>query len=328
MNGEFNVLISCAGRRVALVEMFRQALKEQGIAGRVLATDMSRASSAFHAADRGIVVPPVSDPSFDQTMVALCREESIGLVIPTIDPELPIWSRLVDQLRSNGTTVAISSPETIAITADKRRTHAWLVEAGLPTIRQADPDIVLEDPAGWMFPVIVKPRDGSASLGVSIVEDHDELRRVAHGREVVVQSIAPGREHTIDALIDQEGRMVCAVPRQRIEVRSGESSKGVTVRHPALIELAERACDALPGAYGPITIQAFIDGPEINVIEINPRFGGGYPLAWAAGARYPDQIIQEVLGLERGVESNAWRDGLVMLRYDDAVFVDRSELGL
>jgi carbamoyl-phosphate synthase large subunit len=119
------------------------------------------------------------------------------------------------------------------------------------------------------------------------------------------------------------------VPRRRLEVRAGEVSKGITVREPAVIDLAVRAAEALPGAWGCLNVQIFHDvaSGQLAVIELNPRFGGGFPLAWEAGAHYPRWILEEVLGLPSTVHDR-WTDGLVMLRYDAAVFRPREDCGL
>jgi len=104
----------------------------------------------------------------------------------------------------------------------------------------------------------------------------------------------------------------------------------VTVRSEKLEHLAKRVCEALPGAFGPLTIQMFMDGSteEVNVIEINPRFAGGFPLSWEAGANYPRRMIEEILDIEPKTRTDEWRGGLLMLRYDEGVFVDASSAGL
>jgi carbamoyl-phosphate synthase large subunit len=318
----FTVLVSSAGRRVELLRGFRAALADLGVDGRVLAADRSWWSSAFHLADQGVRVPSCHDPSFVPAVLVVCARHGIDLVVPTIDPELPVYAAARDRFAEAGVTVAVSSPAAVAIAADKVRTHGWLVEAGLPTVRQAAVDVVRADPAGWPFPLVVKPRYGSAGTGVAVVTSHDELDVAARSGEVVVQSLAPGAEHTVDVLVDRAGRCVSVVPRRRLEVRAGEVSKAVTVRSPALEDLAERVCDALPGAYGPLTVQMFVEGGDMAVIEVNARFGGGFPLAREAGADHPRWLVEEVAGLPSTASRDAWRDGLVMLRYDAAVFVD------
>jgi carbamoyl-phosphate synthase large subunit len=324
----FTVLVSSAGRRVELLRGFRAALAAAGLKGRVLAADRSWYSSAFHEADEGLLVPSCDDEAFVPAVLDLCEKHTVDLIVPTIDPELPVYAAARERFAGAGVTLAVSGPETVAIAADKVRTHAWLVENGLPTVRQAGVDVVRADPPGWPFPLVVKPRFGSAGIGVAVVHDDAELDVTARAGEVVVQEVARGREHTIDVLVDRAGRCVSAVPRRRLEVRAGEVSKAVTVRSAALEDAAARLCEALPGAYGPLTVQVFAgeDGGLV-VIEVNARFGGGFPLAREAGADHPRWLIEEVAGLPPTADRGAWRPGLVMLRYDAAVFVDEGDRG-
>jgi carbamoyl-phosphate synthase large subunit len=130
-------------------------------------------------------------------------------------------------------------------------------------------------------------------------------------------------------LVNRRGKCVCAIPRRRIEVRSGEVFKGVTCRRDELIDLGTRIAEALPGAFGPLNIQMFFDETrgEIRVIEINPRLSGGFPLSWQAGGKFPQWMIEEMLGLPSTASAGGWRDGVVMLRHYDAVFADVADVG-
>lgn len=330
MTEPFGVLLSSAGRRVALLKLFRAALRELDLDGRVVAVDSSRLSSAFHEADHAEQVPLCTDPTFVPAVLDVCERHDIRLVIPTIDTELGVYAENREAFRAAGVTVAISSPETTAICEDKHRTHEWLVAGGFPTVRQTMLEEFAAGDNGWRYPIVVKPRRGSASIGVSVVSDAAALPAWIGRQDYVVQSLAPGTEHTIDILVDGGGRCVSAVPRRRLEVRSGESSKGVTVRSTILEELAVGLAEALPGAFGPLTVQAFLDAETeaATVIEINARFGGGFPLAYRAGANHPRWLIEDVLGRSGGASPSAWQEGLVMLRYDEAIFVDAPEAGL
>ena len=321
------VLISSAGRRVELLRAFRDTLDGLGTGGRVLAVDCSWYSSAFHEADEAFLVPRCTDPDFVPRLLEICAEHHVDLIVPTLDPELPVYAAARDQFAAIGTTVAISSPEVAAIGGDKQHTHDWLIAGGFPTVQQGSLDDVRADPDAWRFPLIVKPRFGSASIGVGIVNDLAELEQAATAPDALVQTLAQGVEHTIDLLASREGRCLVAIPRKRIEVRAGEVSKAITVRSPQLIELAEKLCAALPGAYGALNVQVFVgDEPgQLAVIEMNARFGGGYPLSYAAGADFPLALVQDALGLPLTAPLEGWQDGLVMLRYDAAVFVTDQE---
>jgi carbamoyl-phosphate synthase large subunit len=324
------ILLSSAGRRGALVGILRRTLADLGLEGDVVAADVSPLSAAFHLADHGVVVPPHVDPDFVEVLLATCERHAVRLLVPTHDGELPVLAAARDRFAAIGTTVSVSAPATVAIGRDKVRTSAWLVANGFPTVRQASVADVVADPAAWAWPLIVKPREGSAGIGVGRVTDPSALAgHVVHdGVDLVVQQLAPGVEHTVDVLVNRAGACVGAVPRRRLEVRAGEVSKGVTVRLPALEALARAVAEALPGAYGVLNVQVFVDGDgAMRVIEINARYGGGFPLADEAGARFTRWSLEEVLGLPSTVTDD-WREGRVMLRYDDAVFVAAAAAGL
>lgn len=317
----FPILVSSAGRRGALVGVLRRSLANLGLAGPILASDVSGYAAAFHLADRGIGVPPQADPAFVDALLEICEREQVRLVVPTHDGELPLLAAARDRFAAVGATVSISASGTIAIGRDKAQTHAWLTEHGFPTVRQGTVSEVLAAATSWRWPLIAKPRSGSAGIGVvrcATVADLPE-------GDIVVQELAPGAEHTVDVLVLRDGRCCVAVPRRRIEVRAGEVSKAVTVRHEALQALARSIAETLPGAYGVLNVQVFVNGDELRVIEINARYGGGFPLAYEAGARLSDWTIEELLGRVCTV-SDDWREGLVMLRYDEAVFVDEAAI--
>jgi carbamoyl-phosphate synthase large subunit len=317
----FNVAISSAGRRVALLRGFRAALQSAGIPGRVLAMEISTMAAAFHDADAGILVPHCLDADFVPRVLEVCAQERINLLIPTIDTELPIYAAHRDDFAAIGTHVVISSVEVVEICADKRRTHAFLTAHGLPTVHQRTLEEGID--AAMHFPLIVKPAVGSSSVGVRTVANKEQLDASWGECDLIVQSIAPGREYTIDVYIDEHGACQCAVPRRRIEVRAGEVSKAATARSPELRGIARDVVSALPGARGVITIQVFFDPTrgQVNVIEINPRFGGGYPLSLAAGADFPRWLVEAALGRHPEIDPDAWLDGMLMLRYDDAIFL-------
>ena len=223
---EFNVLISSAGRRVALLRAFRTALAALGLPGRVIATDMSAMSAAFQEADAGFLVPPCDDEGFIPTLLQVCAREHVGLVVPTIDTELQVLADQRERFRDQGTIVAISAPEVVKIGSDKGLTHAFLSEVGIPTVAQASATEVLAQRDDWAYPLIVKPRRGSAGIGVRRVDDWAQLERVASTDDWVVQSIAPGVEYTVDFLVDSNGAMVCAVPRRRLRGPGGGGQQG------------------------------------------------------------------------------------------------------
>ncbi|MEV0701799.1 ATP-grasp domain-containing protein [Saccharopolyspora sp. NPDC050389] len=323
-----NVLVSSAGRRGALVQIFREVLHSLFGAGTVVAVDRSPLSAAGMLADHFEVVPPCDSDAFVPHMLDLCRRYDIGLLVPTIDPELAVYSAHRDRFAAIGTTVMVSAPQAIEISADKLRTFRWFTENSVPTVRTASLNEVLGSPQHWRPPWIVKPVAGSASSRVRRIDSWSELETLHHEPDLIVQEVAQGHEHTVDAWVDRSGRCRCVLARRRLEVRGGEVQKAVTIENPELQDLVRRVVEQLPGAYGALNVQVAVDGPTMSAIEINPRFGGGYPLSWQAGANFPKWTVEEVAGLPPTWADAQLSAGLAMLRYDEAVFVKASEVGL
>jgi carbamoyl-phosphate synthase large subunit len=328
-----NVLISAAGRRGALVRLWQADLRSVDPDGRVVAVDASRLSAAARLADAAEVVPYTDDPAFLPALLDVCKRHDIGLIVPTHDGEGPAYVRHREALEAAGVVLSLPGDEAISVALDKVRTDEWLRAHDIPTVATAPLQVALDDRDAWPLPLVVKPARGSSGEGVSFARTEADLRWRAREEHwsLIAQEPAGGVEFTADAWADRSGTCRCVVPRRRIEVRAGEVSKSLTVRWPEAEALVARLVTALPGAFGCVTVQFFAqdrDASSIQVIEINTRYGGGYPLSWEAGARYPLWTLQELLGLPSTAAPDRWRDGLAMLRYDDAVFVDGAEVGL
>ena len=315
-----NVLVSAAGRRVRLVQLLRDALGAVGTPGLVYACDASPLAAALHAADAHFLAPSARDPGHIPFLRRACAEREVRLVVSANDHELVPYAEARDLFEESGTYVAIMGAEAARISRDKRLTHDWLKERGFPVLRRWTPERLPPD-ADLTFPLIVKPAAGSAGIGVRTVGSGTELRAaVAALADPVVEEHATGREFTVNVLASREGRLVCAVPHLRLEVRAGEVSKGRTFRSPELDRIAHRLVAELPRCRGPFNFQGFVaeDG-SVRLTEINARFGGGYPLAHAAGARFPEWLVREQLGEAPPLDFQTWQPDIVMLRYDHEI---------
>jgi carbamoyl-phosphate synthase large subunit len=271
--------------------------------------------------DRCFKVPLCSHDDFVPKTTGICRGQNVDLIVPTIDPELPIYAAHSKEFEVQGTKILISNSATIDIAFDKFRTNQWFVSHGFPTVKQRFVQEALNSDDHWEFPVIVKPRRGSASIGVRLVNDAETLKSLKDQQGLLVESLARGVEHTTNLFVDNAGKCLCAVPHQRLETRGGEVSKGVTVKNYKLMELAKRVAEALPGARGPLNLQGFVDeSNNVQLTEINARFGGGFPLAAEAGANFCRWILEEMCGLPSSATFSDWRDRLLMLRFDSAIF--------
>ena len=307
-----NVVVTAAGRRTSLVRAFVEATRDRG--GSTYAADVDGLAPALFVADGAIQCVPTGDPEFIPQLVENVRGHGIRLLVPTIDTDLPILAASRPAFERVGCRVAVSSAAFVDITLDKAATAAEFGSAGIAV------------PATWRPPIdtgvlpadlFVKPRRGSASKDVHRTARADLDRILPLVPDPVVQEALSGPEITIDALLDFEGRPIHYVPRYRLKTVGGELVQGVTLDHdPELETWIEQVLDAASaiGAAGPLTIQAFLTPRGPVLTEINPRFGGGLPLALAAGAESPAWLLDMVAGTSVAPRLRAYEPGVFMTR--------------
>jgi carbamoyl-phosphate synthase large subunit len=320
---QIRLLLTSAGRRVELLECFRSAAAELGVDLRIFACDQFPDwSAACRSADDAFGVPPVTDPDYVPTLLNMCRRLDVTMLVPTIDPELAPLSEARSLFEAIGVEAVVSSPAVIRIAGDKLATAELLLADGIDSPRTATPDQVLAMPHSWSWPLLIKPRHGSSGRSVRTVANAGELRAVAMNEPFVVQELLRGEEYTVNMFVDRAGHLRCAVPHRRVQIRAGEVEKGVTRRMPALAEMAHRIAACLPGARGALCFQSMVDEDgRCPAFEINGRFGGGYPLAHRAGAPFARWLLEEATDAPSSA-GDGWREGVTMLRYDAAIFIE------
>ena len=320
-SSSLNILFTCAGRRVALMESFRRAMVEMKISGRLLAADVSYASAAFHCADEGVLVPGVGTKEYVPALLENCRRGKVGLLVPLTDLDLEYLADQAEAFRAVGSQVMVGSPEVVRMCRDKTLTEQFLARIGLPRIRTLRLEEFRRRP---FFPCFIKPVQGSASVGTGVIDDPTELKAhlATFGEAMLVQEYVPGAEYTLDIYRGRDGAVRCVVPRQRLSIRAGEVEKGLTVKDSELEAAGLLLGQRLDGVWGVVNAQCRRPlGGQAHFFEINPRFGGGAPLAIAAGANLPRYVIEETLGLPVSAKLGQFEPNLLMLRYDQAVFV-------
>lgn len=310
-----NILFSSCGRRVELIRFFKYALMEHG-EGKIVGVDNNPLASALYEVDKKYIVCKCEQPSFVSEIKRICAKESINIVIPLIDPELIVYSKHKNDFEREGVSIIVSDFEVIEICFDKMKTYNFFKEAGIPCLRTVD---IHED--NIELPAIIKPRRGSGGINVFEVCSRQEIEVLSRRIEdPIIQEKAVGQEITIDTLVDMEGRPIKIVPRERLEIRAGESSKGRTIRDKELTDLTIKLLLKLK-AVGPITVQCFKTETGYVFSEINPRFGGGYPLSHAAGADFPRLILMMSKGENITCGIDDYEENVYFTRYDEAFYL-------
>lgn len=315
-----NILITSAGKRVTLIKLFKETLKRFYPKAKVFTTDMNPVMApAGIISDGCITVPKVTAPDYIEKLLTICKEKEIRIIVPTIDTELLVLAENRELFRENRIEPMISELSFIQACRDKRNTGTFL---NSHDIRVPAP----VDKYHPTFPVFAKPYDGSLSKDLYIIRTKEELTSevLNHPKLIFMEYIDKQeyKEFTVDMYYGKDNRVKAIVPRERIEIRAGEINKGFT-RKNYLIRFLKERLGFLPGVIGCICIQLFYRGSDNDVvgIEINPRFGGGYPLSYYAGANFPEYVIKEYLLNETLAYMDTWLDNTLMLRYDSEVIV-------
>lgn len=306
-----NVLLTSAGRRSYLVRYFQEAMEGQG---QVFAANSVADSTALAVADRAFVSPLIRSEEYVPWLLELCRTNDVGLVVPLFDLDLQQLAHARPLFEDAGVTVVVSSPSVVELCQDKWRASEYLVANGL---QSPDAYLSVDDAlsAGIQFPAFVKPRWGTGSIGVHRVDAIEDLQALydladravrasyvgefddAKESRVLVQQAAVGVEYGLDVINDLQGNYVCTFVKRKLAMRSGETDGAVTVEDPELAKLGETLGTKLRHI-GVLDVDVIRTDEGCQIIEMNPRFGGGYPFSHVAGADIPRALMAWAQRLE------------------------------
>lgn len=306
-----NILFTCAGRRTYLLKYFRENLSK---GDKIVATDMQLSAPALQAADIRIQVPSIYDPTYVDIMLDICKKYEVSILIPLNDLELPILAEHKTCFERAGVRVIVSRPEVIAVCFDKYETARWVKSIGLQTPRTY---ICVEDVKDALskgeieFPMFMKPRWGSGSIGLESVSDLEELEMTYYflkkklkktilatasvsEESIIIQEKLTGAEFGLDVMNDLNENNIAVSVKQKLAMRAGETDKAVTVDIPAVREIGQKIGEQLRHIGNlDVDIMQRSNG-DYCVLELNPRFGGGYPFSYEAGVNMPKAIIEWV----------------------------------
>lgn len=309
------LLITSIGKRVQLIKHLKTDFY-------LLGADASGLNPARAFADEFFLIPKCSEPGYIDAILSLCRKQEVSMLIPLYEKEFPVLNAHRSEIEAAGTILLLSMQPVIEICNNKQKTARFFQEWNIPA-PVSYTGRPLEEVS---LPVIIKPLDGMGSADVYPAYTVSELTFFSsYVKNPVVEQLIEGTEYTIDVFCDFSGSPVSIIPRERIEVRSGEVSKSRTVKNRQLIQAAEKLIHSLNKigtVIGPITLQCFLtEQKEIFFIEINPRFGGGVPLSFAAGVSYSDLLRKMAENKPLKSQIGNFKE-LCMLRYEEAVYLE------
>lgn len=318
-----NILILSAGTRDKVVQYFK---KELGDRGRIIATDCSNLAPAVYDADAFYLVPRITAPDYLDVILDICKKEQITGVFSLIDPELSMLAKERDRFLAVGTTPIISDYDLVETCFDKFRMYELLQKMQIPTGKcyvEKEAFYQAVERGEISYPVFVKPVKGSASIHINKVNSAKEIEVLFDlYDDLMIQEFMDGQEYGADVYLDMiSGKCTDIFIKKKIKMRAGETDKSVSVKDEKLFELIRKFAEDC-GFRGMIDIDIFEIGDTYYISEVNPRFGGGYPHAYACGVNMPKAVITNLAGQENEVRIGNYAENICMMKYNEIAIRD------
>lgn len=308
------ILMLGGARRVSMAELLIKSAARLGHSLKILSYELTT-QVPIAAVGEVIVGKKWNDPEVVDDIVSVCRDKDVNIILPFVDGAIEIASQCADRLPD--VFVPVSAPDVAATMFDKVEAAKAFQEAGIPI------------PATYTaltaaIPAIAKPRCGSASRGIKVFHNIEDLMHLKNIGDYIVQEYIQKRdEYTVDCYVSAEGEVLCTVPRIREEVMGGEVTRTRTRRNDTLEQMSRDVIKAF-NLRGPVTLQFIHDltRDRFLLMEVNPRLGGGVICSIYAGAPIADYILHESLGVPV-CACNDWTDNTLMTRYwKEVIFYD------
>lgn len=318
-----NILILSAGTRDKIVQYFK---RELGDRGRIIATDCSNLAPAVYDADAFYLVPRITAPGYMDVILDICRKERITGVFSLIDPELSMLAKEKEKFLAVGTVPVISDYELVETCFDKYRMFEMLRRMQIPTGKcylEKEDFYRAEERGEISYPVFVKPVKGSASIHINKVGSRKEIEVLYDlYDDLMIQEYMDGQEYGADVYIDMiSGKCTDIFVKKKIKMRAGETDKSVSFKDDALFALIQKFVEEC-GFRGMIDIDIFMIDGIYYISEVNPRFGGGYPHAYACGVNMPAAVLRNLAGEENAVAIGAYSENICMMKYNEIAIRD------
>jgi len=300
-----NILFTCVGRRHYLIDYFQQAKPPGNV---IVGTDMQSSAPAMAIVDKKYVVPQVYAPNYVEVLIGICQEENIGAIISLNDLELPILAKNEEHFKNIGVKIIVSSQEVTGICFDKWKTVEFAQKIGIETpktylnLKSALKAIKCGE---LNFPLVIKPRWGSASIGIEFPENLEELElsfkllqkklfrsilgtvsKTDAENAIIIQEKIDGKEYGLDIFNDLAGKNLSVYVKEKLAMRAGETDKAVLRNQPAIEDIGKRIGQNLKHIAN-LDCDIFEKNGKYYLLEMNPRFGGGYPFSQMSGANFP-----------------------------------------
>lgn len=314
------ILILSCGTRYKLIEYFKD--RNNGF-NKVVATDCSEYAPALYIADSFYVVPRMNEPTYLDKLYQICQNEHIDVILPLQEEELLLIAKERAKFEQIGILVAISGYEQLKLCKDKYELSSYLNDREIPAIKTFLAEDILKE-ENWTREVFVKPRYGAGSVGAIKVGSRQFLEALVKendSEQLVVQPYIEGKEYGVDVYVDYiSGEIVTVFCKEKLRMRAGETEKSRSVKILQIEKLVSEAVLKL-GLKGALDMDIFECQGKYYILEINPRFGGGYPHAYECGINFPKMLAVNAKKEKNCCGEWDYEENVIALKFSDIITV-------
>ena len=318
-----NILFCSAGRRVKLIKDFRNTIGDNG---KIVVVNNSKIAPALYVADKKYLVSKISDENYINEILNICEKEKIKIVCTLIDPEIQILAENSKRFEEKGIFLMVPSFKTAKICFDKYEMYKYAIDNGIRTIKTYCSIEALEKDK-IKFPVFVKPRNGSGSVGAKKIDNIESLKEeVKENQNLIIQEFMDGIDLDADVYVDSISKKVVSIfSKKKLESKIGGASKTISFKDEKLNMFIEDIVSKFEFK-GAINIDFFYKDGEYYLSEINPRFGGGYIHAYEEGVDFINYLVNNANGIENKTEIGSYDENSIMMMYDDIVVIKEDKI--
>lgn len=311
-NTHLNILFLGGGRKVSLAQQLKISGKKLGFNVSIFSYDISEEVPIVLEGEviKGL---PWTDPSVVGDICNVVSEKMIDIILPILNGSIEVASMC--RVRLPHVFIPVTDFSVAKPLFDKLDAAKLFKELKFPIPRTYS---VLSA----KVPAIVKPRRGGKSRGIHVFHDMEDLMHLQNLSGYIIQEyIEKSEEYTVDCYIDMNGEILTVVPRKRLEIMGGESTKTITFKNEILEKFSRDVINRLQ-LRGPVNIQYLhdLDSDRYLLMEVNPRLGSAVICSILAGAPITDYIIAEAKDIKLS-PCNDWKNHTLMARYlKEAIF--------
>lgn len=323
-----NILFCSVGRRCELLKDFKKTLGDNS---KIVATDMSSTAPALYFADKSYIVPANTNENYMNIIYEICRKENINVITTLIDPEIELLSKHRKDFNELNVQVLAPDENSSKLCFDKFLMHNYLKSNGINTVLTFSDlksfDVALRKNE-ISFPVFVKPRTGSGSVGARKIETYEMLKSVFEAEEnlIIQEYMGDALDLDADVYVDTlTNDLISVFSKKKLSTKIGGANKTISFKDDKLFEFIKDIVKIFR-FYGAVDMDFFFKNGQYYLSEINPRFGGAYLHAYGAGVDFVRFIENNSKGKYNKPQIGDYEEDIIMIMYDSVVVLPKSDL--